>query len=185
MPKDSPKNTQEGDNFTIEDAKPEDVVAIRTIARNWWLEIYPSEAHEISAEDISAIDWYNPEGLARRRREITDNKDTIHTWVVRDNQGVVVGFCKATKLDAMGEIDAMYVLKELQGKGFGGKLMGKALEWLKPDLDIKLKVVAYNSRAIEFYKKFGFKETGKKVSYEGTKLPSGKEIPRIEMVRLH
>jgi len=46
-------------------------------------------------------------------------------------------------------------------------------------------VVKYNTKAIEFYKKMGFREVGDLVSYGGTKLPSSKEIPRIEMVKLH
>mgnify|MGYP001593839031 CR=1 FL=1 len=61
--------------------------------------------------------------------------------------------------------------------------MQKALGWLEAGQDIILKVVSYNSLAIEFYKKMGFKETGKDVSYRGTQLPSGIEIPRIEMIK--
>jgi ribosomal protein S18 acetylase RimI-like enzyme len=181
---DSLRNTQEG-IFNIEDAKPEDVETLRTIVRDAWLELYPNETYEIKAKDISAIDWYNPKGLARRRKEIVENQDTIHTWVIKNEKGEVVGFCKASKLDTMGEIDAMYVLQELKGRGLGKKLMQQAFEWLGPKLDIKLKVVSYNTNAIEFYRKNGFKETGNNVSYEGTKLPNGKEIPRIEMVRKH
>ena len=184
MPGNLLKDTQEN-TFNIEDARPEDVEAFRSIVKTWWLEIYPNKNYDISVEDISAIDWHDPEGLANRRKEIIENQDTIHTWVAKNNQGLIVGFCKATKLDNLGEIDALYVLKELQGKGLGRKLMEKALTWLGLDSDIKLKVVAYNTHAIEFYRKFGFKEIGKETSYKGTHLPNGKEIPRIEMIKLH
>ncbi|HTE48340.1 MAG TPA: GNAT family N-acetyltransferase, partial [Candidatus Paceibacterota bacterium] len=95
----------------------------------------------------------------------------------------VVGFCIALNLDGFGEVDGMYVLPELQGKGLGKKLMQKAFEWLGTGQDIILKVVAYNSHAIEFYKKMGFKETRNKVVFTGTQLPSGIEIPRIEMMK--
>ena len=171
------------DVFKIEDAKPEDVVALRTIVRDAWLELYPNEAYGITAEDISAIDWYAPKEIEKRKREITEMEDTVHTWVVRNSGNEAVGFCKARKADERGEIKGMYIAKELQGKGLGKGLMQKAFEWLG-DVDVRLKVVAYNLNAIEFYKKMGFKETGNKVSYDGTLLPNGKDIPRIEMMKL-
>ena len=89
------------------------------------------------------------------------------------------------RLENCGEIDAMYVVPEFQGKGLGKKLIEKAFEWLGSNLDVKLVVVKYNTNAIEFYKKMGFQETANKVDYKGTKPASGKEIPRIEMMKLH
>lgn len=182
MPSDLLKNTHEA-IFKLEDAKPEDVKAMRTIVRDAWVSLYPNAEYGITAEDLSAIDWYKPEGMKRREKEITENPGVIHTWVLKDSENKIVGFCKADKLKDFGEIDSMYVLPDLKGKGLGNKLMEKAFEWFEPNLDVRLKVVKYNSRAIAFYKKFGFKETTTKVLYQGTTLPSGKEIPRIEMLR--
>ncbi len=167
----------------IEDAKPEDVKAIRDIIRASWLELYPNETYGITTEDLSAIDWYEPKGLERRRKEIAENLSTVHTFVLKNDKGKIIGFCKALKFADYGEIDAMYVIPEFKGQGLGKKLIQKAFEWLGSELKIRLVVVEYNSRAIEFYKKMGFRETGNKVIYTGTQLPSGKEIPRIEMVK--
>jgi len=183
MAMNSLKNTQEG-IFRIEDARPEDVGAMIDIKKARWLEIYPNEKHGITAEDLSAIDWHNPADLARRRKELTENKNK-HTWVLKNDKGDVVGFCKVTKSDVLGEINAMYTAPGFEGKGLGKKLMEKSLEWLGPDSDVKLKVVVYNTHAIDFYKKFGFQKTENKVDYGGTQLQSGKEIPRIEMRRQH
>lgn len=186
---DTLKNTQEGD-FKIEDANPADVEAIRIIARDAWLEIYPNEKFGITREDVAAIDWLNPEELEKRRRKIKEGKNDTHTWVIRDDKNNVVGFCKVSKdghktdTEGQREIDAMYVIKELQGKGQGKKLMEKALEWLGTNGDIRLEVVSYNTNAINFYKKFGFQETSLPVSDKRTQLPSGKQIPRIVMMRL-
>lgn len=189
MTLDSWKNTQEKE-FKIEDAKPEDVEAIRAIVIDAWLEIYPNEKYGITREDIAAIDWR--EANETRRQKIREGKDDNHTWVLKDNNGSIVGFCAAsrnghrTDTEGQKEIDAMYVVKKLQGTGQGKKLMQKALEWLGTDSDIRLEVVSYNTNAISFYKSFGFQETTNPVS-EGkrTQLPSGKQIPRIVMVRLH
>ncbi|OGI68577.1 hypothetical protein A2738_01715 [Candidatus Nomurabacteria bacterium RIFCSPHIGHO2_01_FULL_42_15] len=182
MKSDELKNVEE-ENFKIEDAKPEDVEAIRAIVKDAWLEIYPNEKYGITTEDISAIDWFNSESLATRRKEIIENKDTVHTFVFKNDKKEIVGFCKVLKFKDYGEIDAMYVIPELQRRGLGKKLLLKGLEWLGSDLSIRLVVVKYNFNAIEFYKKFGFKETGNKVVYEGTQLSSGKDIPRIEMIK--
>lgn len=182
MPSDSLKNTHEAIS-KLEDAKPEDVEAMRTIVRDAWVELYPDKESGITAEDLLAIDWYNREVMEKQKREIVENLDVTHTWVLKDSENKIVGFCKAEKLKDFGEIDAMYVIPELKGKGLGKKLIDKASEWLGSEQNIILKVVKYNTRAITFYKKFGFQATGKDVSYRGTKLPSGKEIPRIEMLK--
>lgn len=183
------ENTIEKQNFKIEDAKPEDVERIRTIARDAWLEIYPNETYGITREDIEAIDWLEPAGIERRQKEIREKEDTIRVWVVKDDKDDIVGFCKASKdghktdTEGQREIDAMYVVKELQGKGLGKKLMQKAIEWLGTDGDIRLEVVSYNSNAINFYKGFGFQETANPVSDKRTQLPSKTQIPRIVMIR--
>jgi GNAT superfamily N-acetyltransferase len=183
MPIDSLKNKQEG-IFNIEDARPEDVEALRAIVRDAWLELYPNETHGITREDISTIDFFKPFALEKRRKDIIENLDTAHTWVLRSEQNEVVGFCKAIKFNNFVEINGMYIIKELKGKGLGKKLIAKAFDWTGPDLDVRLKVVAYNVNAIEFYKKCGFKETPDKILLsDGTEIPNGKEIPRIEMVR--
>jgi ribosomal protein S18 acetylase RimI-like enzyme len=183
---DTHKNTE--GLFRIEDAKPEDVEAIRAIVIDAWLDIYPNEKYGITPEDIAAIDWHKPD--EKRRQEIIVGKDDTHIWVLKDDKDNIVGFCKASKdgnktdTEGQREIDAMYVTKELQGKGLGKKLMQKAMEWLGTGGDIRLEVVSYNTNAINFYKGFGFQETTNPVS-EGkrTQLPSGKQIPRIVMIR--
>lgn len=177
------ENVTEIDNFRIEDAKPEDVEAMRSIVRDAWVALYPNEKYGVTAEDILAIDWYKPEGIERSKKNIIENLDTMRTWVLKDSENKIVGFCKVEKFAHYGEVDSMYVIPEHKGKGLGKKLMDKAFEWLGSEQDIILKVVSYNSRAIEFYKKMGFKETGKDVTYRGTKLPSGIDIPRIEMIK--
>ena len=164
-------------------ASSEDVEAMRTIVKNSWLELYPNKEYGITREDLLAIDWYNRAKLDKRKKEIAENWPDTHTFVLKNEKNEVVGFCISLKLDGFGEIEGMYVLPELQGMGLGKKLMEKACEWLGTEQDIILKVVAYNTHAIGFYKKMGFKETGNKVVFTGTQLPSGIEIPRIEMLK--
>ena len=47
---------------------------------------------------------------------------------------------------------------------------------------IIVQVATYNTKAIEFYKKLGFKETGKNFSDERFRMKSGSIIPETELV---
>lgn len=178
------ENTLE-EKFSIKDAQPEDVEKIRAIARAAWIKLYPNEKFGITRGDIEAIGWFNPEQIEKRRKRILENTN-FHAWVLKDKDNNVIGFCQATKEERQehqGEIEAMYVVPEFQGKGFGKKLMDCALYWLGLDKDIILEVVSYNKNAIDFYKKCGFKETALLPSEKRTQLPSGKLIPRIVMLK--
>lgn len=93
---------------------------------------------------------------------------------------MVVGFCIATRQPGHHELDFVFILPEYQGKGYGSKLIQKALALLGDDEPISLEVAKYNTSAITLYRRFGF-ETGEPV--EGRRLKNGKLIPWIQMVR--
>jgi len=61
-------------------------------------------------------------------------------------------------------------------------LIEVAIFWLGDRKQISLEVVKYNHLAINFYKKFGFIENGPALSDAG-KLPNGKHLPEIEMIK--
>ena len=60
----------------------------------------------------------------------------------------------------VGEVYALYVLKEYHGLGVGRRLMDAALEELRAYPQVCLWVLKANSRAIRFYEKCGFRATG-------------------------
>jgi predicted GNAT family N-acyltransferase len=65
----------------------------------------------------------------------------------------------------------------------GAQLMQQCLTWLGSDHEIFVVVASYNNKAIEFYRRFGFVETGKHIEDTSAKERGDKEIPEIEMVR--
>ena len=84
-------------NFKIKDARPEDVKVLRAIVKDAWIRIYPSEKFGINVEDIEKVDWFNPQGLERRRREIIEDRKTIRVFVLKDEKNKIVGFSKIFK----------------------------------------------------------------------------------------
>jgi len=104
-------------------------------------------------------------------------------WITRFN-GKVIGFCVANKEKEKGRVSALYILPGYQRKGAGSKLIQKALRWLDDNKDIYVNVVEYNLKAVNFYKKHGFSETGRGGFLDSAAvLPSGKRIPEIELLK--
>ena len=76
----------------------------------------------------------------------------------------------------------IYVLPEFQGKGIGKMLWNEFKDYLDPKKDTILQVATYNQNAIEFYKKLGFVDSGKRLLNEKWRMKSGSIIPEMEMV---
>ncbi|MEL6356108.1 MAG: GNAT family N-acetyltransferase, partial [Bacteroidota bacterium] len=72
------------------------------------------------------------------------------------------------------------------GKGVAAELLRLALEWIGEESTVKLGVIHYNNRAIRFYEKHGFKDTGEEYGSQliPRKLmlrPAGPPPPRAEL----
>lgn len=170
----------------IRKSVPDDVFGIRDVQKNTWLKTYPNSTEGITVEDIKKkfkIDE-TPEGrkkIGERKKKYKDKNISI--WVV-ETEGRIIGFCTAIREGKHNRIGAIYVLPAYQRKGLGKKLIKEAFAWLGDKKDIMINVARYNKQAIDFYKKFGFVETGKEGALDSAaKLPSGKFIPEIELVK--
>lgn len=69
----------------------------------------------------------------------------------------------------------MYLLKEAQGHGIGGQLMGEFFLWAD-GAPLHLWVTEYNGRAIRFYERHGFQLTGERELWRG-------RLPNVRMAR--
>lgn len=159
--------------FIIEKPSPNDSVQIAEVFRTTWLATYPNEKAGITRGDIE-------ERFLKGRIPSESSKAM---WIARkDGGGNVVGVVLASQDTTWGKIEALYVLPEEQGCGVGSALLQRVLRWL-PDKSLTVNVATYNTKAISFYEKHGFKKTGKSGFSRGALLPSGKHIPEIELVR--
>lgn len=117
----------------------------------------------------SFLDALNPKKSAERFRQ-----EQCQNMLVAEENGRIVGFtkyspCRDKDLSAeFGEVDALYVLPEKQGGGFGRKLMSQAMEELRRQGFQKamLWVVAANQHAIQFYEKNAYHFDGTQQEYD-------------------
>lgn len=90
---------------------------------------------------------------------------TAHQWrenilVAKDGDRVIgfaaYGACRGGALPGHGEVFALYVLREYQGRGVGYGLMNAAAERLSAYPKVAVWVLEGNERAIRFYQRYGF-----------------------------
>lgn len=156
--------------------------------RQTWLATYPNKDAGITEEDIRLrTDGEKGERIAQNiekwRQNIAAADGKSAAFVARRG-GKVVGFTFAVITpDGRHHVGALYVLPAAQGQGIGSKLMQANLAWHGEAQPIYLAVAAYNRNAINFYKKFGFIETGKQLEDLPARKRGLKELPEIEMMR--
>lgn len=151
-------------------AIPSDIAAIRSVQRQTWFATYPNVSLGITREDIEEIFTLGESFIGKP------------AWIA-NVEGAVVAYCTAKKERTQNRILALYVLPPFQRLGIGEKLFSAACDWLGKEKPICVNVAAYNENAISFYEKMGCIKTGKSVTDEVARLPRGKTIPEIEMVK--
>lgn len=159
---------------------------IREIRHATWLATYPNEEYGITVEDIESSFSEFPDTPEGRQRQLEAHRPfyegDVKYFMAKDGEKFV-GFFIGRKGEDSNRLQAVYVLPDYQGQKVGAALILKGLEWLGNDKDIYVNVAIYNAKAQDFYRKFGFKSTGKTVDDPFGALPTGKVIPEIEMVK--
>jgi len=178
--------TREGKKYidiTIEEAKPEHVEGIQEVFYRTWLDTYPNKEAGITIEDIEARykGRNGEERLAKRRADIINLESNKKYFVALDGK-TVVGLCRVEKNEKENRLNAIYVLPEYQAQGIGKRLWHEAQTFFDPSKDTYLGVATYNQKAIDFYSKLGFRDTGKRYTDEWTRMESGAVLPEMDMV---
>lgn len=183
---DVPHQETEVTSLIVEPATKNDAESIYRVQSQTWLDTYPNKDAGITREDIRLrIEGEHgelvSEKIKRWKERIESDNEKSKIFVARVD-GKVVGFTAPGFIDGQRRIGAIYVLPEAQGKGVGSALMKQALSWHGNSDDIYLRVATYNHNAINFYKGFGFEETGNSITDQTAKDRGIVEIPEIEMV---
>jgi GNAT superfamily N-acetyltransferase len=143
--------------FIITEMQPEDVAGATNMRLQSWLDTYVNEDAGVTQEWIEARN-YHQRHADKHRERVARLQDPNHgAWVAKDMDGTIIG-CTTPYRDKDGvqHVGSLYVAQEWHGKGVGAALMQKAIEWSDPTKPMVLGVVAYNDRAKNFYKKWGF-----------------------------
>ena len=153
-------------NIIIRPITPADQGAVVSIYKNGWLETYPNKAHGISTKDVQeAVAFFSTTAIHKNK-------------FVAELSGEVVGVI-SVKEGNPNVIQSLYVARPQQGKGVGTALLQFAIEKFGSGA-YALQVAAYNTEAIDFYKKFGFEPAANSL---GSTRINILEIPQITMIR--
>lgn len=169
--------------FKIRKARPEDLLALHKIYLKTWLATYPNEEFKITKEDIEHKFSESLKGnkIQERKEKIANMKDN-ELMLVLECEGKLVGLCNSLREKEYNQLQAIYVLPEYQGFGFGRALWLEAKKIFDLEKDIIVHVASYNKNAIAFYEKLGFKNTGQVIFNERFKMKNGAMIPELEMI---
>jgi len=175
---------KEKESIVVSSAIPADAEGIAHVIATTWLSTYPNKEHGITLEDIKERmkTRQSSEEIEKTRQRIIEGKPNQKTFVTRSGKNVI-GFCSVIKEPEFNQLKAIYILPEYQGQGAGQKLWTQVLDFFNDNKNkIIVQVATYNQQAINFYKKLGFKETGKNFSDERFRMKSGSIIPETELV---
>ncbi len=171
--------------MNIREARPEDASQLSDIFYITWVATYPNAEHGITLEDIEAHfgERKSPASIERSQKSIADTRSKGGWYFVAEIDGRAVGLCRVFVRPEHNQLQAMYVLPEFQGRGVAKALWEAARENLDPLKPTIVHVVNYNARAIAFYKKLGFRETGKTFTEERFRMKSGAIFTETELIK--
>lgn len=172
------------EEIKIIDAISEDAWGITNVFYKTWLATYPNKEKGITAEDIedSCKDDFsdeNIENLKQLIRDLPQNKKRL----VAKRRNEIIGACSLIKDDNYNHLRTLYILPEFQNKGIGTMFWSEASKFFNPKKDTIVQVADYTENAINFYKKLGFVDTGKRTMQESDRFKSGSIIMDMEMIR--
>lgn len=164
--------------FTITKLTAETIDEANEMRLQSWLDTYVNDEHGVTREWIKDRNKNQMSDEIRAKRLERFGAPNRAGWIAQDNKGTVIGLT-TPYIDDEGRqhVGSLYVDKDWHGKGVGGRLMQKVIDWFDDAKPIELGVVSYNERAKAFYRKWGFKEI------PGSEKVFDNKIPEIMMVR--
>ena len=164
-------------SFTIEPISESTLIAANEMRLQSWLDTYIDASADVTREWIEQRneDQRSPEALQRRRDRLSSDRSA--GWVALDDASRVIGITwPFIDDDGHQHVGSLYVDKSWHGKGVGGALMQRVIDWFDPAKSIELGVVVYNERAKAFYRKWKFEEVPNSETLFDNKIPEVKMI---------
>jgi ribosomal protein S18 acetylase RimI-like enzyme len=150
--------------LVIRPARPNDVSKLSAFFVDAWNEVGPGALGFAGAKDEAIKEIASEEFLKKRLAT-----PTIQMMVAEEERRII-GFSSIRKVEAReAELSSIVVLEGATGKGVGSRLLRKAVDAArKRGFDsVRVRTEVTNERAINFYRKAGFTESGKGVERVG------------------
>lgn len=147
----------------IRHANEQDAAGIANVHVNSWKTTYKGIVENRFLENLSAADR-----VESWRRKLANMPEDEQLLVIADEDGKVYGFMsygteREQKISDEGELYAIYLLKEIQGMGWGRELFARLKEFLQKNGYRSLLVwVLEGNSAEHFYKHMGGQERRRK-----------------------
>lgn len=172
------------ENIQIVQPILEDAIESIEVQYRAWLETYPNKKAGVTKEDVEERykDAFTGSKLEKRKKIITDPEPN-EKFIIAKDRDRVVGMCYGDVQEDKNQLKAIYILPEYHGKGIGTKLWEALYPFFNNTNDTYVEVVDYNEKAISFYKKLGFVDTGKRFQDERFRMKSGAIFTEMEMVK--
>ena len=150
--------------LVIRPARPNDVSKLSTFLVDAWKEAGPGALGFNGATDEAIREIASEEFLKKRLAT-----PTIQMMVAEEERRII-GFSSLRRVEARkAELSGIAVLASATGKGVGSRLLRKALDAARKRgfNSVSVKTESTNERAISFYRKAGFTESGRAVERVG------------------
>jgi ribosomal protein S18 acetylase RimI-like enzyme len=151
-------------SLVVRPARSNDVSKLSVFFSEAWKEVGPGALGFAGAND-EAIGEIASEDFLKRRLATP----TIQMMVAEEERRII-GFSSMRKVEAReAELSAIAVLESATGRGVGSRLLRKALDAARKRgfNSVRVKTEVTNEKAINFYRKAGFTESGKSVERVG------------------
>ncbi len=170
-------------DIEIRKAIPEDAHEITSVFYRTWLDTYPNEEFGIIIDDVEDKykDAFTEEKINIQKQRIA-NPNGKENRIVAVYENKIVGISNLVRNEDNNQLKTIYILPEYQNKGIGKMLWNEVKKYCDPGKDTIVQVATYNTNAIEFYKKLGFVDTGKRFTDEHFRMKSGAVLPEMEMI---
>ena len=142
-------------SYKIIDWDPDDLKGIQPTWEK--LALYHAETSKYFKNYFSNYPFSIRESKLRKHGE---NGKTKIDLVIDEITNITYAHCiSIIDCNGKGELESIYVDKDLRGMSFGKKLMNRSIEWFKENNidEFAIEVAVGNEEVLNFYENFGYK----------------------------
>lgn len=180
------------DTFTLHiyEARPRDAAELQHLLFETWKTTYPNEEYGITVQDIE--DYFTErlteDGIKESAGRIGVYTPKRMVLLGRDyGTGQLVAMCRGTKAvlrDDGNWLRALYVLPSYQRCGVGRAMVEHmTAQHFHKAAATRVRVASYNTNAIAFYCRLGFRQTSEPIPRKERFILGTKVIPELTMER--